>query len=79
MNKLLIATVLVLGLTGTAFASHTADHKAAASVPQTTTYKLGNGVVVTVPHGTKVDIDKDSNSIDLQLDSPSNKPWWKIW
>jgi hypothetical protein len=73
MNKFIIAALVVTSTS--AFANIPLPPKRPANLP-TQTYTLGNGVTVTAPVGTKVDIDKDGRSVDVQLDSPSNGGWF---
>jgi hypothetical protein len=71
MNKFVIAAAIVV-MSSAAFAKHVPlPPKRPADLVPTQTYTLGNGVTVTAPVGTRVDIDKDGRSVDVQLDGPN--------
>lgn len=82
MNKFFIASAIVVALTGTAMASSHSHKSVNGQITDAvTTYKLGNGVVMQVPKGTRVDIDKDSDSLELEI-TPGvvrTKPFWHFW
>jgi hypothetical protein len=84
MNKFYMATVIVLGLTGSALALTTQDEThngVTAAVPGPTKSKgflapaaqvTPHGMVVTAPPGANVVVDNDDGDIEIDI-APSGK------
>lgn len=84
MNKIFVAAVFVLGLTGSAFALTTQDEKhngVTVAVPGPTKSNgvfapaaqvTPHGMVVTAPPGANVTVDNDNGDIQIDI-MPSGK------
>ena len=79
MNKILFATAIVLGLTGSALATHSADEThngKTVSVPVAHKSKgvyapaahvTPHGTLVTIPPNADVDVDVDGKDIEIDI------------
>jgi hypothetical protein len=79
MNKILFATAIVLGLTGSALALHTQDEThngKTVAVPGAQKSKgvfapaaqvTPHGMVVTAPPGADVEVDNDGGDIEIDI------------
>lgn len=79
MKNMLLATALVLGLTGSAFALNTLDetHNGKTVAVPGATHSKGvyapavqvtpHGMVVTAPPGADVDVDNDGGDLEIDI------------